>query len=108
MFKLPLFKLSNKNTQNFTLYPEIGGALWTAIDIKNASALWNFYGSPINAFVLWLSGYDINSNQIKFLHFKNLEQPVSITISLVIVLRRRDIYFSELNQLFYEIDRDQV
>ena len=31
--------------------------LQTAINLKNASTLWHFYCSPINVFVLWLSGY---------------------------------------------------
>ena len=47
-------------------YPEIGdvnfkGALWTfkqQLAWKNVSVLWNFYSSPVNVFVLWLSGYD--------------------------------------------------
>ena len=43
---------------------EIGNALsvhsepFTAISLKNASALWNFYCSPINVFVLSISGHE--------------------------------------------------
>ena len=29
-----------------------------AISINDVSALWNFYCSPTNCFVMWLSGYD--------------------------------------------------
>ena len=32
----------------------------TAISLKNASTLWHFYCSPVNVFVLWLSGYVVD------------------------------------------------
>ena len=29
-----------------------------AINLKSASTLWQFYSSPMDIFILWLSGYD--------------------------------------------------
>ena len=55
-----------KCVEKLTAYPEIGnahfkGTLWTfeqeenynCFQLKNVSALWNFYSSPINVFVLY-------------------------------------------------------